>query len=1661
MARLRDIEGCRSRQRVDQCMHGACDENRIPIMKPTGLQANIRASDAKEDIAITPNFKDQTTSAGHEDYHIYYKCDKCRLGREAPPGTEHSLVPRECRHASSLPTPGTSSAKVSRNVTTTLPDLMEQFKREAMRHPTIHDIKLTMDYEMPAIDTLMLKLLFLKVVEEGVNIIEAHKQKYRHWTEDPVYLAIARKIFKKVLDVKGICCTLHDDEIPVPMPYLRTASAPLRLVFKGDVKCWTALTLEDIRTLSQPRTKIMHDGWLIAIFGSAPNDQDHWEIDEAAGILRRHHVKAPLYDKAGSKLVISDTWTRRDSYRHLMGEDRWTGVTEFKVVQEKADEEETTDPVQRLAEESEKQQAQEEEEDTTMDIAEGDSDQGVIRAPMKPLYDFRRVLHRLPRLAEHDHLQAERLLLGLHERFWHAGVGDMTNLLIRAGMPKSVIGMISKSVAQCKVCNRFTRLPNRPQVKTGHVTTFNQEIQVDFFFLWENTFMLIIDVATRYKTAVRVTSRELRPTLRTLMTNWFRWFGPPRTITCDQESCLMSHEAGAEMERLNIRRNPSGTTKGTASSQKTATGLVEKHVDLTKLVMLKTKAELERQVAEVDYGDIAMEAAMAQNLTLNLGGYTPHMCVTGALPFPFYDVDSVGLQSVHGTTDQMAISVYEQALRLRQAALTAATQSIMESRLVRAGRTRPQQVPVGELKPGISEVEFHREGMDDFGWRGPATLLKIGDGNAIIEYQGKPYLIPLRCLRHFRGVFFVDELEDQQKEMDSWKALRRIMKYVENLSPYKEHTLGYIHHHNKWIQMPRDMVNSERENLLSDIQTASKFVTDDQCHGMRAGVGLKKLNTPGNTQGVLICWPKNTNRLTFLENPNSKTMIVKKLSSMHRDDVCMLYLYHYGDKQLEEEPRSQQPPHQPQPPASMDVDNQGAGRADKRSGTDTRTVTFGPEAKKQKYAYTDYGDRVQEAFLSMHQRRWETQLPAEEPSGDEASPCTTTTNPPQRETPNYTTEHTLTATNLFTMHGTNADKYYADIRKGGIFRVDTSTDSIHEDQVYGIWDQVDAADKKEVSQFLQEKAFKKVKRSDLGKDAILIDAIWVRKWKKQEASRVVKSRLCARGCHDPFKQEMSNSSTKNYAQEGVVILLMADNINMEKEHYVADDSFAQNQLSGRAQLVYASSNKAKRISYSTSHGETLAAINGLENATLLSARFSEITTGGNKPSIHDLLAVQEHGARHFPVDAATDCRDVFELTTGHRSLPQDKSQRLYILAHREARAAGRLRWFVLLPTECMTADSLAKVMQCPNMMELLTTGRVKFFNTGHSIEMKRLPPQTSVSEEDLLEGDNAIIRNTEKAIKELYAHFGWVCAATAFGFSNKKPLARAVFFASMLTQTAAHKTEDAEDWIMGYFMILATMGVIAITLMLEWSSTIGKGAITLMAQQPMSHVAIASATVVRSHASFVSPALQLLLQSSPAMLSVDAEIGCLEVEILNSDMNSWEPCLEPFAAAVQVTSSPDGSSGLGCLVVQVAKFAREGQPAGRLVSETIAGSDMVAWVVRSCWASGARYRVVNICEFPLELEFHGSSMLTVQPTGSLWEPLDDWVLPSGPSIRLRLPQGEFSQPLLLESTGFVSIPGSGAVAEILVRASQRLLFLAPILCLHNKIAAQQIRRCKR
>ena len=569
-----------------------------------------------------------------------------------------------------------------------------------------------------------------------MNVISEEKGKHNHWTQDPVHLGVLRKVFGRVLDVKGVCTSLQAETYPLPMPFLRTESAPFRVIVRGEVKNWTVKKAEDLRTMTtrQLNEKVYGKDWVIAIFGSTAKDK---------------------------------------------------------------------------------------------------------------------------------------------------------------GMPAEVLKLVPETIASCGICRKFSRLKSRPKVRMDHPTSFNEEVQVDYFRLWDHWFMMIIDVATRYKTIVQVSGRDLPTSLRALLQNWLRFFGPMKTLVSDQETCLMSHEAAAEFERLNIDRSPAGTTRGGAQGQDTTTGIVEKHTDLAKITMMKLRAEAERQGMDIDYGDIAAEASFAQNATLNIGGYTPHMMVTGTLPMPYFDIDAPGIQAISGAS-QVSTSVYERVLRLRQLALTAATQSIVENRISRASHTRPQRVPLEDLKSGVSEVEFHREDADGFGWRGPALLLKRQDiGSAIVEYQGRPYLIPLGNLRAFRGVHYshynLDSAEGvlRNQELDSWTALRRLMQSTEATVPFRVDTFGHLKNASgAWIRLPKGMTTQQMDEIYDDIVLAARFLTTKQCHGIQVAVGVKKIHPPANTTGTLVAWRRRTVKMSIADNPKGTTMSTVPFRIAGREDMC-------------------------------------------------------------------------------------------------------------------------------------------------------------------------------------------------------------------------------------------------------------------------------------------------------------------------------------------------------------------------------------------------------------------------------------------------------------------------------------------------------------------------------------------------------------------------------------------------------------------------------------------------------------------------------------------------------------------------------------------------------------------------------------------------------
>ena len=100
-----------------------------------------------------------------------------------------------------------------------------------------------------------------------------------------------------------------------------------------------------------------------------------------------------------------------------------------------------------------------------------------------------------------------------------------------------------------------------------------------------------------------------------------------------------------------------------------------------------------------------------------------------------------------------------------------------------------------DFVPGTTKVEIFRDDGGGYGWRGPATVLKIDEaaGTAIVEFQGRPFLVGLQNLRLLRESYmqFLNETSSTTST-EAEQALRRMKLVVEDCTPYKPNTMGEI-----------------------------------------------------------------------------------------------------------------------------------------------------------------------------------------------------------------------------------------------------------------------------------------------------------------------------------------------------------------------------------------------------------------------------------------------------------------------------------------------------------------------------------------------------------------------------------------------------------------------------------------------------------------------------------------------------------------------------------------------------------------------------------------------------------------------------------------------------------------------------------------------------
>ena len=150
----------------------------------------------------------------------------------------------------------------------------------------------------------------------------------------------------------------------------------------------------------------------------------------------------------------------------------------------------------------------------------------------------------------------------------------------------------------------------------------------------------------------------------------------------------------------------------------------------------------------------------------------------------------------------------------------------------------------------------------------------------------------------------------------------------------------------------------------------------------------------------------------------------------------------------------------------------------------------------------------------------------------------------------------VTHNHLFVWPGKRQETVFADLLYGELYKTDDDVDNIAEDEVYGVWPLVEESDASEIKQFVDTGSFQKMHINSLTEEIVLIDSVWIRKWKRMpDGSRRVKSRLCARGCFDSQKELLSTRSTTATRLSQRMLLSTAANSSWEIESWDVSGAF--------------------------------------------------------------------------------------------------------------------------------------------------------------------------------------------------------------------------------------------------------------------------------------------------------------------------------------------------------------------------------------------------------------------------------------------------------------------------------------------------------------------------
>ena len=182
--------------------------------------------------------------------------------------------------------------------------------------------------------------------------------------------------------------------------------------------------------------------------------------------------------------------------------------------------------------------------------------------------------------------------------------------------------VIDKIYEECNKCKELAKTPSRPVVSLPMASRFNEKVAMDLK-MWDNKYILhLIDMWSRYTISVFVSRKTKETIIDNIIIHWIAYFGVMQTVLSDNGGEFRNDEMREVCSILNVE------ILTTAAESPWQNGLCEKNHGITDMILLKLKDDYPHVRIDV----LLRWANMAKNCLQMWSGYSACQLVFGINP---------------------------------------------------------------------------------------------------------------------------------------------------------------------------------------------------------------------------------------------------------------------------------------------------------------------------------------------------------------------------------------------------------------------------------------------------------------------------------------------------------------------------------------------------------------------------------------------------------------------------------------------------------------------------------------------------------------------------------------------------------------------------------------------------------------------------------------------------------------------------------------------------------------------------------------------------------------------------------------------------------------------------------------------------------------------